>query len=183
MSGRPDRGDSGQLALMDALVFFAISTVICSVMVFYTASWEDARADPLLSSADPDNILSVYLQASVGDAFVVEGVGLELTGRERMCEVLLLLGEVALSGGPLEPFDLLLAKCGEVLRPLCMPLRPTLSVCCEDGEGWAVLVRIGEETFTAEAVSATQNLGGFAEARLHVTLVLSPALLPHGGDV
>lgn len=182
MYGRPGRDDRAQLALLDAMVFFAVSTVICGVMTSYAESHVDGRDDALLSSTDADRLLSVYLEASLGDAFVVDALGLELTGQERFGEILLLLAGMALDGGSLEPFGPLLARCGEVLAPICLPWSWCMSVCCDDGTQWVTLIIMGQEPDgQADAASASQSLGVHGRAALRATLVLSPPLLPHPG--
>lgn len=182
MCGRRGRDDVAQLALLDAMVFFAVSTVICGVMTSYAESHADGQGDALLSSTDADSLLSVYLEASLGDAFVVDALGLELTGQERFGELLLLLAGMMLDGRPMEPFGPLLARCGEVLAPICLPWSPCMSVCWDDGGQWVTLIMMGlEPDGEADAASASQSLGVHGQAALRATLVLSPPLLPHLG--
>ncbi|MEW5747947.1 MAG: hypothetical protein AB1793_04040 [Candidatus Thermoplasmatota archaeon] len=182
MCGRRSRDDGAQLALLDAMVFFAVSTVICGVMTSYAGSHADGQGDALLSSADPDSLLSVYLEASLGGAFVVDALGLELTGQERFGELLLLLAGMALDGRPMEPYGPLLARCGEVLASTCLPWSSCISVCCDDGAQWVTLMVMGQEPDgRADVASASQSLGVHGQAALRATLVLSPPLLPHLG--
>jgi hypothetical protein len=166
------------------MVFFAVATVICSVMVSSAVQRGDELAGDLLSSSDPDALLSVYLGASVGEQMLVEEADLELTGLETFGEVLSVLGWMALDGRPIGAFEPVLAVCGEVILRLCQPWSPFLSLYCDEGDGWQALISIGiEPGERSDAVSAVQNLGGRADASLIATLVLLPPLLPHGGDV
>lgn len=183
MSGRRTHDERAQLALLDAMVFFAVSTVICSVMVSYSVS-EDGSGGDVFASAAPEEVLSAYLCASLGKDFILGAPALELLGSERVGEVLFLLMATVLDGGSLEVFEPLLSHCGEVLAGLCGPWSHLLRLSSEDGGGTTILIMFGcEPDEGADATSSSQNLGTYGGADLTATLVLSPALLVLGDAV
>lgn len=183
MSGRPSSDDRAQLALLDAMVFFAISVVICSVMVSYAVPGASVD-DGSMGSAGADNLLAVFLGASLGDGVAIGVPGFELTGSERFGEVLFLLSALALDGVPLEGFEPLLSHCSSVLSALSEPWSPFLRVVSDDGEGDVTLISIGYEPGNGrDSEAASQNLGEHGGSSLTATLVLSPALLVQSGAV
>jgi hypothetical protein len=166
------------------MVFFAISSVICGVMASSAALRGDAQEGDLLSSSDPGSLLSVYLAASIGDPLRIEEAGVELTGRETFGEVLSVLGWMAADGLPIEAFGPVLAVCGEVVSGLCQPWSAFLSVSSDAAGVRTVLMTFGgEPSGSSDAASAAQNIGWRDGDSLTATLVLSPPLLPHGGEV
>lgn len=64
MFGRA-RGTSAQLALMDALMFFTAAMVISAVLSGYVGRGP-AAAGPVAGSSDAEDILRVFLRASLG---------------------------------------------------------------------------------------------------------------------
>ena len=177
MSGRPPRDERAQLALLDAMVFFAISMVICGVMVSYAVPGGSID-DGSFGSARADNLLAVYLGASLGDGVALGVAGFEFTGDERLGEVLFLLSALVLDGVPLEGFEPLLSHCSSVLSALSEPWSPFLRVISDDGEGGVTIISMGCEPGDGhDSESASQNLGEYDGSSLTATLFLSPALL------
>jgi hypothetical protein len=166
------------------MLFFAISTVICGVMASSAALRGEAQEGDILSLSEPDSLLSVYLSASLGGPLEIEEAGVELTGRETFGEVLSVLGWIAADGLPVEAFGPVLVVCGEVVSRLCQPWSSLLSVSCDECGERTVLMTFGSDpSGSSDAASAAQNIGWRDGASLMATLVLSPPLLPHGGEV
>jgi len=178
-SRRVDR--SAQLALMDAMVFFAVSMVICATLASYALGQGTGASDAVYSPASPDELLSVYLGASIGEGFVLQGSGLELTGRETFGETLFVIAALLAQGHDETSFESVLAHCSAVLSGLCAPWPSILRLSLADGADWVVFLEVGQDASAgSDTASASQNLGECEGAPLMVTLVLSPALLPEG---
>lgn len=180
MSGRAGRDRGAQLALLDALAFFAVSALICSVMVSSVAHKVDWERQDAIGQAGPSELLAVFLEASVGQGFPL-APDLELTGREQFGEALLAAADMVRRGFPADGLAPFLAHCREVLGILTPSTYiPRLQVLSDEGVGWVVLVTIGgDDADHPDSVSAYQNLAGRDGTPMVVALTLSPALLPH----
>ena len=181
MCGRRTCDDTAQLALLDAMVFFAVSALICSVMISAVESSVDRERADVPARVDPSGLLQVFLAASLGEGVRLEGAGLELTGREQFGETLLAVGGLVRSGLPAGLFEEFLSHCARVLDVLCPhAYAPWLQVLSEEPMGWALLYSVGAaEPDHSEAISSYQNLAGGDGTRVMVILALSPTLLPH----
>lgn len=181
MCGLPRSDDGAQLALLDAMVFFAVSSLICATMVSSVLSQADQESVAVIEGADPSETLRVFLVASVGEKLVLEDMGLWLSGREQFAEALLTVAELVRTGAPAESAAPLMSCCGAVLARLCGPAyAPALQVHCEEPVGWTVLLSTGGSwDDNTDSVSACQDFTGRGGARIVISLALSPALLPH----
>lgn len=181
MFGRnSERDTSAQLALMDAMVFFAVSTIICATLASYVVREGEEEAEGPTVLAGADGLLAVYLQASLGRSFILGADGLELTGREQIGEILYLVAALAVRGHDLSVCDPVFEHCLAVLDGLCEPWSPSLTVSLVGADRWIVLVELGEEAISEPySYAASQNLGMCDSVPVMVSLVLHPALLPH----
>jgi hypothetical protein len=178
LCGRRRWREGAQLALMDAMVFFAVSMVICATLASYSASQGADVADETEAFTDPDGLLAVYLRASLGKEFVLEGPGLVLTGREQFSETLYLVCALVVQGLNIEEFELVLTHCHLVISGLCDSWYAILRLSLAATTGWTVLAELGEEA-SSDSLAASQNLGVCGGSQLVVTLILHPALLLH----
>lgn len=178
MCGRLTMDERAQLALLDAMVFFAVSMVICGTLMSYVASNAGDPCESVGTGADTDESLAVFLESSLGEGFVLDGLNLELTGREQFGETLLLISAMVLQGHPVEVFEPVLSHIEVVLSRVCGPWAALLRTSLADGDEWVTLMEIGQgPTEDADTESASQNLGMCEGATVMVTLVLCPALL------
>lgn len=178
MCGRLTRDEPAQLALLDAMVFFAVSMVICGTLMSYVASRAGGPSEVADAGTDADESLATFLESSLGEGFALDGLGLELTGRELFGETLLLISAMVLQGRPIEVFEPVLSHIDVVLSRVCDPCATLLKTSLADGDEWATLMEIGQEpSEAADTESASQNLGMCEGVAVMVTLVLSPALL------
>ncbi len=181
MCGSLRSDERAQLALMDAMVFFAVSMVICGTLMSYVVSNAGDHYEAVGTGADTDESLAVFLESSLGEGFVLDGLGLELTGREQLGETLLLISAMVLQGHPSEVFEPVLLHIEEVLVRVCDPCAALLRVSLAEGVEWVTVMEIGQEPAeNADTDSASQNLGMCEGAPVMVTLILCPALLSHG---
>ncbi len=181
MSGmhRPDEG--GQLALLDAMVFFAVSAMICAAMVSQAVSQTQALREDVLDGPATDELLNAFLSASVGAVIYLDGLDAELTGDERFCEALFLVSAMILDGQGSGSLGELLSFCGRVLADLCAPWSSTLMLSALDDGHMVLLVEVGEQASAdADKYAASQSLGEYGGKGLVATLVLFPALVLHG---
>ena len=172
MCGRRVGDDGAQLALMDAMVFFAVAMVTSSI-VFSYAHGRPMDAATECGTATKD-LLGAFLRASVG--FEVElGDGLEVSADENVADCLLAESVSVAAGVKPCTFDglnqVLLASM-ERMTPT--GFEPHLTVAGGDGE---VTIRL-ERTFVAEgdAFAASQELPGPDGSVCRVVLVLVPSL-------
>jgi hypothetical protein len=121
---RGDRSDreSGQLALLDALVFFSIAMLVSGVMISYVeSSSRDTTSGVRGPSVDIAEVLSVVMKASIGREVEVLP-GLEISGYESVAECL--SAELHALSANIEPgvFDCLNEAIGEMIDTLSGPL-------------------------------------------------------------
>jgi hypothetical protein len=166
---------------MDAMVFFAVSALICATLISYAAS---QRGDGQVDGPDPpdtDGLLAVFLVASLGKEFVIDDLGLEVTGIETFGEMLFLVSALMAQGCPVEPFSLVLAHCWQVLSDLCSPWSAVIRLSALEAGLWAPIVEVGGPPQEGtDTYSASQNLGASEGAGFMVTVLLFPALVLHG---
>jgi hypothetical protein len=180
----PDTSDDGQLALMDAMVFFCISVLVCSIMVSSTCQAVD-REDPGSASArcDAAKVLSVCLRSTFdGSSLPDPDAAKLLRGTEDIAQVLMVLGLVAADG--VLPPQLASIAMGvlEAVSSVCHPsLDPHISLVSIE-EGLHVTVLAIEKSPVPEAEelrAASQEIRGPGEEMLLAVLVLSPTPEPH----
>lgn len=183
MSGKTNGGDRAQLALLDAMVFFAVSMVICATVLSHAAPGAD---DPYHVAADPrpDECLAVYLESSLGQRLLLSPLDLELTGRESFSETLSIVSALIVQGVPTVVFDPILTLGSALLAGLCAPYSALLSVSLIDGDIQSTVIELGKRPVGyTDAHSASRNLGTCEGAPLVATLVLFPAFPPEGVPV
>lgn len=184
MSGRRRRDGRAQLAVLDAMVFFAVSSLICATMASYAASHSGRGSDWDACAPDMDGLLEVFLMASLGEAPPFESFGFELTGQETFGEALFIVSALVAEGYLAASFWPLFALCLDVLSDLCPQWSPAVRLSALAGGSWVLLAEFGGPPLEgADTYSASQNLGASGGASLTATLLLSPGLLLHGYGV
>lgn len=169
-----------QLAVMDAIVFFAVCTLICAFLVSSALSQREVIDESAHSAPRADEILSAYLGASLGEPLSLGSPGLELTGAEPLCEVLFVIASLLSEGREPEEFLMLFSACSRVLEAICIQWSPMLRLSSHAVDGWTTLIEVGAPRLDRfETWSSTKNLGECGEATITVTLVLSSSLLLH----
>jgi len=184
LCGKRRRDDGGQLALLDAMVFFAVSSMICATMASHAVNRSQALEAAALGEPNTDEMLSVFLSASVGASIGLEGLSVELAGYESFSEVLFLVSAMVMDGQDENLLEPVLSLCSHVLADLCAPWSPLLVLSAEADGNMASLLEVGEQAVSdADKYAASQSLGEHGGVGVVVTLVLSPVLLLHGLDV
>lgn len=132
MSGDKSRSECGQLALMDALVFFSVAVLVSGAMLAYTGSPSREVLPPSGDSPVPvDEMLEAILKASIALA-AEAGDGLEITGREPVSECLsaelyaLATGVNGLEFAGMNDAvaGIMGSVCGQVFRPHLVAVHP-----------------------------------------------------------
>lgn len=181
MSGDDSRDDAAQLAVMDAVVFFAVAMVISSLFLYYANLGEEIKAPEHGSgSADPDAVLGAVLHASVGsNIFVPMDAPRHIPADTEVCRCLLLESEQIIGGTPVEAFGELNCAVSWILDRTCNPVFSScLSVFLLGGSVPEMLFSIG-----SGGGPSSQRFNSCAEFSLAggeevlVQLCLAPALL------
>jgi hypothetical protein len=185
LSGARDGRDEAQLAVLDAMVFFAICLLISSVLVCNVRSTGHAQSDPLLASDEASNLLEVFLECSLCRHVQLDACGVDLSGHESIAEILSALAELRIRGSDLGPYDPILSECRSVLYGICSPgWVPGLSVCRVEEIHLAVLLSIGNESVgEGLTLAASQMLPTPSSSSVMVVLTLAPALALHAVPV
>lgn len=172
MSGDLRSDGRGQLALMDAMVFFSIAVVTSSVVL----SYDEVRTDDLAGadSIDPENILRVFLRACVGvDTTLYDGT--EVDGKE--CAADCLMAEAMRIVDGVDPglfTELNGALLASLERVVAAGFAPHLSVVSHVG---GTLIDIGRATAGVEdLLAASEEFPDVGGSRCLVVLVLVPSL-------
>ena len=177
-SGRLESECTGQLALMDAMVFFAVALAVCSATLGYL---DDGAADADRSQrarADPSAVLEVFMSCSLGSPVSLDGlVSVELTGREKVCECILAEAWALESGADIGRFSDLNSVIMGALRSICAPgYVPHLVVYVLDEASEGPLMVIEDHPAQApDRRAASTVLAGPDGGVLLVSLVLEPA--------
>lgn len=184
MSGTPRWCEGAQLALMDAMVFFAVCGVICGTLMANVVTRSQDIKEDALGPSGADELLMAFLRSSVGRAFALEDIGAEVSGHELFSEVLFLAAAMTLEGEYEDSLEGLMSYCGEVLEALCEPWSPVLRLSSESDGSWETLVEVGGPLVEkVDTWAASQSLGEHEGAGLLVTLLLLPAPALHGTSV
>jgi hypothetical protein len=182
LSGARRIGQSGQLALMDALVFFMVAMAISSILLYYSSSGiTGTQDDHGQGMSDPHEILGVLLRSSIGREITVsQDVPRHISWDNEVSVCLLLEAEAIVDGMPPEAFDELNDAVLDLLRSLCNPVyEPFLSVMAVEDSGTARIVSIpGVPVQSNQMYAATMDLVQDEEKSLLAQLVLRPAALP-----
>lgn len=180
MSGTSRADTRAQLAVMDAMVFFAVCAVISASLASSALHCSDLTDEPTHGAVRADELLSAYLRASLGEPLSVEPSRLELTGLEPLSEVLFVMASLLTQGREPEEFSALSSLCSRIIVGMCGPWSPVLRLSASGSEGWATLIEIGAPRLDSlETWSATKSLGESGGSTITVTLVLFSTLLLH----
>lgn len=182
MSGHRDKGTSGQLALMDAMIFFAASLLISSIVMSQAFQDRCDNVDAIGAGAalDASSILGVLLRTSIGRSVPLDcenPVAVQPTTTVGEC--MAAEAVAILSGEPAEAFadlnGLILAIAELAVSP---GIVPHLWIMLVTADGLKSIVRIEERPPVAcERHAASFDLPAEDDARCFVTLVLEPATL------
>lgn len=172
----------GQLALMDAMVFFVASLAITGVLFSLVVSYEDS--DGPLPWFDARRVLAALLLCSVGPGveIVVSGESAVLPERTEISECILLEARLIAFGDGDADFAQLDARINEVLRAVCSqwteaqvrvmaPMGGNLSEVFAVPGGWTE----GATVFAATAELVDSGGSGYL-----VQLRSSPSTSPEG---
>lgn len=185
MSGARRIGQSGQLALMDALVFFMVAMAISSVLLYYSGLGTTWTEDDLgQGMSDPHEILGVLLRSSIGREITVSlEVPRYISWDTEVGVCMLLEAEAIVDGMAPEAFEELNKTVLDILRSLCNPVyEPFFSVMAVDDLGTARIVSIPGVPITSDRMyAATMDLVQDEEKALLAQLVLCPAASPEVG--
>jgi len=188
VSPRRESSDRGQLALMDAMVFFAVMLLICSLQLSMCREdgvYDDMHLD-LAGRSDPESVLPVLLKASIGVRCVVSLESqLEVLAYTTVSECLAAEAVAVMRGAPLDPFDVLngviLGIAANISHPLLAPHIVLYHECDDD---MTILLRIERWPPSSEDLfAACCDLPEDGDVRLTVSFQLEPALLLEGLDV
>lgn len=185
MCGRPLRDDSAQLALLDAMVFFAAALLVSGMMFSQRAADGRDESAPF-GLNDPIELLGALMRASVGRQMELPtDPRVELTGYEEFSEVLAFELDELRSGTLLVVFTEFNEVLCDALLAACTPaLEPHLVAFGEDGSLDEPLVGIPRPPDIASiAYAGSMTLPGRSGAEYVVVLVLDPALPPERGGV
>ncbi|MDQ1372008.1 MAG: hypothetical protein QG582_923 [Candidatus Thermoplasmatota archaeon] len=184
MSGTPRVCDQAQLALLDAMVFFAISAVICATLMAHAATQLTGPDEAVPSPSEADELLAAFLGSSIGREFVIQSLEVEVTGYERFSDVLFMVSAMLLDGEDLGSFAEVMSYCHDVLDGLCEPWSSMLRLSSAEDGSLRTLAEVGEQPAAGvDTCASSQSLGASDGTGLVVTLVLSPTLLLHGVGV
>lgn len=123
------KDESGQLALMDAMVFFigciAVSTVLFSSIEEKPISVDDRN------DLEAGNVLAAFMRSSIGHDISIEarGSSVLLSETEAIADCLLLEGHLIAEGDAPSHFDVLNARLLDILGAICGPfVHPSLII-------------------------------------------------------
>ena len=118
MSGRHRANRQGQLATLDAIVFFSAAIVVSSVLLSY--GLEAPQSAEIRSTRDPANLLEVFLRASVGVDIILDlGERAVIRSNEQMGECLAIELRGLSEGLPVKAFLPLNQQFSDALQRLC----------------------------------------------------------------
>jgi len=173
---------------MDAMVFFAVILLICSLQLSMYRDEEvynEMHLD-LTGKSDPDSVLPVLLKASIGVRCVVSLESqLEVPAYTTVSECLAAEAVAVLRGASMDSFDVLngviLGIATNISHPL---LAPHIVLYHESDDEMAMLLRIEQLPPSSEDLfAACCDLPEDGDVRLMVSFQLEPALLLEGLDV
>ncbi len=181
MSGGERVSETGQLALMDSLIFFMVATTISSILLFYSLpGLESESLDHGQGMADPREVLQSLLHSSVGkDVLVPLDPPRHISRSTDISQCLLLEAEAILDGMDAEVFTVLNSDVYSVLRSITNPsYQPRLAVLVSNQAGYTILFSISDVRDNAgRSYSADFELSTDDEKDLLVQLVLCPSAL------
>lgn len=118
MSGRHRADRQGQLATLDAIVFFSAAILVSSVLLSY--GLETPQSAEIRPTRDPANLLEVFLRASVGVDIILDlGERAVIRSNEQMGECLNIELRGLSEGLPVKAFLPLNEQFSDTLQRLC----------------------------------------------------------------
>lgn len=182
MSGR-DRGSSfGQLALMDAVVFFVIAIAISSMMFYYAR--EEAIHAPSMrpeGQSDPEAVLRVFLRASLGEEIVLDlDREIHVSANSEIAECLQIELDALTLGAAVSDFAPMNERLSEILEATCSAVMDPYLVSLQllsEGDKWMFSLPCEPPDSSTRYASSTELAGADGSTYL-LMLVLVPASLP-----
>ena len=160
MSGR--NADEGQLALMDAVVFFISAITVTCVLFSTVPHASDNDISPSKSWFDAGRTLTALLRSSLGSEVraTIHGEPLIISERTDIAECILLEAHVIAEGDGASDFGALDLKLSEILNAVCGPfMEPQLSVwLLSNGTPYELFSLPGSPMETPVAYAATAEL-------------------------
>lgn len=118
MSGRRGADSGGQLATLDAIVFFSAAILVSSVLLSY--GLEATKGAEIRPTRDPANMLDVFLRASIGVDITLDlSERVVVRSNEQIGECLAIELRELVGGSPVESFLPLNQQLSNVLLRLC----------------------------------------------------------------
>jgi hypothetical protein len=184
----PGKAADGQLALMDAIVFFVVAMAVTDMLLSMTSDYHD---EELYEWFDAQRALSTFLRCSLGSEIevTVSGLPMALPARTEIAECLLLEAHVIAEGDGPWNFDALETRLTEVLEASCgasMESRLSVFEIC-DGTPFELFSvpdawRSGELVYAATAELADSGDGVYLVQLCSAPAVRSQALCVRCGD-
>lgn len=178
---RADR--KAQLALMDAMVFFAFA-VIASSMLIMSVSTHNSQSNELLWDVDVSSILETFLCSSISEEVVLDGSQtLTVPADTLVLDVLVLLVSIESEGGASSGcvrIERVLERMLEALEPQSCDL--FLVIRSADVQGLQTIIpHAPPESRFQHAASAT--IPAYDGSLIVASLILQPSSLPEARDV
>ncbi len=188
MSVRREARFSGQLALMDAMVFFAVVLLICSLQLsmYMDDNLPDDALVELGGRGDPATVLSVLLDASIGVGCVVsQDTPLEVPPATTVSECIAAELAAIMGGEAMAAFFSLNQVVLGIAKNISHPLTEPHIVLHHQVEGETVtLLRIERtQPEASNLYSACCDMPGWESSRIVLSLILEPTLLLESLDV
>jgi len=188
VSGDVRRDEGGQLAALDAMVFFALAMLISSSTFAYVegVSSEHGTEAALSGECDPGQVLLVFMRASVGVEVTLDlGGEVPISSREEVATCLSAELDALAGGCGVDRFDplndALLTMLGKLVG---IGYSAHLSAYRTTDDGAEPILVLEEAGCVSEnRYSGSCEVPGAGGSAYVVVLVLGPALLPELGLV
>jgi len=188
LSGARGRTRAGQLALMDAIVFFSVAVLISSIMLSrtYQEYTDEVEVQEFDAAYDVSSFLEVLLRGSIGEGMILNVSGLiTIRPTTTVSECLAMEASALLNGKSLETFqgmnDLILIIAG---RMAGQQVVPHVWILHSLNDSWIPVVEIENRSPMSEnRHAASFDLPADGADRCRVTVVLEPALLPESRGI
>jgi len=170
----------GQLALLDAMVFFAISVVVSSVMLSYGKDSGDMGLDPCEGTSDPEMILEAFLNACLGSPVTIRSHDcLTIPERTKVSACLALEVEAMMDGFDPDVFVDLNDAYTIILRRITNPVfEPHLAVLDSDGGDFDAVLMLPQNSQLGSVVLVASAVLPCGEHSCLVEVLLSAQSLP-----
>jgi len=177
--------NSGQLALLDAVVFFAVSVVVSSVLLSYGETFGSVDLDSKEGTANPEEILGAFLNACIGSGITIQLSEPRLiTEREKVSTCLAIEVEAIMGGLDPRLFselnDVFTVILGRITNPV---FQPHLVVLDMDSETYDAVLLLPEDLHVGGDQMAASTVLPCGAYICLVEVVLSAHALPEPVDV